>query len=207
MRKSCSLVRLAIGQQKPGHVEIASKKVMKSVALHSCHVVIVIVMTTSCLCKLLSVFESMSSMDDFNPVSGIHLVNASSNVDIASISGLSVCARFDYKRLMHEKTVMLILETSSWRLLTLMAGYQVSFVNFGTTDQYGSSPGWIMQERDSGSFLMWSANRWHHFCLSYTAETSHIVLIKVWDWYQLMGLFMCSTKSCTSNTNIATHIV
>ena len=64
-------------------------------------------------------------------------------------------------------------------LVFIILGYEFSFFAMGNVDATQQSPSWIMQEIGAKDFLMWSTNRWHQFCVSYTKNTQWVTLVKV----------------------------
>ena len=104
-------------------------------------------------------------------VTGEHAGLVSNGLTTQNISnfdkGITICTRFNYKQL----------STQSWiftqgALSWIFAGYQESFLMFGNIN-------WILKDPKTQSFRMWITNRWHHICLSYDRNTSHISLMKV----------------------------
>ncbi len=126
------------------------------------------------------VFKSTLPVGNVQSMSGLQLMTDKDNVDLNRKFGFSLCARFNFKRLLLSKsTIVRIGTVSDWHLAFVFPGYQSSFIAFGNWDEYGSTPGWILQEKGSSDFMLWSTNRWHHICLSYKTSTSHITLVKV----------------------------
>ncbi len=136
-----------------------------------------------CDCKMMKMYESTSSLSDPRPISGLKLANVSDNVDVTGLPGFTICGRFNFKRLMHGQTRMFQIESvepgKSWRMMFFLIGYERSFFSFGTKDETGSSPSWIMKEVGREDFMIWSTNRWHQICIAFQLRTNHITLIKV----------------------------
>ena len=112
----------------------------------------------------LIVYKSNEPLQSITPFSGItafeNTVKKSTNFE----RGISICVRFNYQKLTSESWVFV-----RPHLTRLFAGYAESFLFFGGKN-------WIVKE-------VWVPNTWHHICLSYDRETSHLSLIKVsYSW-------------------------
>ncbi len=129
----------------------------------------------------IKVYESTLPLRDEDSLSGLRLKTKDTNIDIADLSGISICAVFNFKRLLLTSSKLMTIQSPDqvWSLFNFMIGYEFSFFNFGNSDAFGSSTSWIMRLQFKETFIMWSTNRWHHICVSYTKSTSHISLIMV----------------------------
>ena len=67
-------------------------------------------------------------------------------------------------------------QTGSKSIIEMNAAYDMTFFWFGSMN-------WIVRDMNRESFLAWSTNRWHAFCVSYDRMKSHITLIKVSTYY------------------------
>ncbi len=143
---------------------------------------VIFAIVTSGLADQIKVYQSTASLNDTRPLSGLHLVNDKPGVDLTKQPGFSICGRFNFKRFTGKQTVLFRIEGQEWSLFRLLVGYKITFFAFGNTDAYGSSPSWAIREidkRGQSHLRIWYPNRWHHVCLSYQREGSHLSLIKV----------------------------
>ena len=151
--------------------------------------------------KEAKVFESTSPLDDTVSQSGFW-PKSERKVRLWTLPGVSICSRFNYKRLMRwQSQLMQIGPWPDWWMMFLFIGYRATFVGFGNVgklfwimsfseididvmdcnhiDSFGGIPSWVIMEKNTEEFMLWSANRWHHICLSYKASTSRIMVVKV----------------------------
>ncbi len=142
---------------------------------------LILSLATLTIQKQVKVYESTSPLYATKVLSGLQLSNPNLDVDIGKMPGISYCIRFNYKRLMHSKSRLAGVQSKdwSWSLLQFLVGYWYSFTAFGTYDELRGIPGWIQQVVGAKNFLMWSANRWHHICVSFAKKDNHIMFIKV----------------------------
>ena len=128
--------------------------------------------------KLKTFFESISAVGTNQVLSGLQFAG---NVQQQKLTDLSICGRFQYKTLAGARSrFMFIQSPTDWSLFKLGVGYKSSFVGFGNHDSHGSMPSFILQDVNSESYMIWSTNRWHHFCLSFRMSSSHLKVVKVW---------------------------
>ena len=87
----------------------------------------------------------------------------------ALTKGITICASFN---------LQMIDDFESWILsvdgltIALKTAYE-------ETGFFFSGMGWIVKDLQTNSFQLWAPNKWHHFCLSFDKNSSHIRLIKV----------------------------
>ena len=130
--------------------------------------------------RTISLFESTAPVSDNQVLSGLSLISDNVNVKLSEKPGFSLCARFNFKRLLKGKSMIVRIGTvEDWFLTFLFPGYHASFTAFGNWDENRSAPGWILQEKSADTFMLWSTNQWHHICMSYMTSTSHITYVKV----------------------------
>ncbi len=139
---------------------------------------------TLALAKPLKVYQSTAPLSNDKVLSGLTLLPPEgSNFILKDMPGITICCRFNFKRLVFLKSFVMMIQPpgnpAPWELAFFFAGYQMSFMGFGNSDSRGSVPSWIMKDKEEEDFLTWTANRWHHICYAYTATTSWIQLIKV----------------------------
>ena len=121
----------------------------------------------------ITAYHSMEALNATNPLAGL-------TFDVSSVSkatnftkGITFCIRFNFKLLSRESTIFATnMPTDDSVRLLLSAGYHWSLLYFGGLN-------WILKESVSGSFELWSTNRWHSICLGFDKLTSRITLIKV----------------------------
>lgn len=141
---------------------------------------LVLVVTIKHVFAGLSAYKSTLSITDPNPDAGLRLVRNATKKETDFTDGLAFCGRFNYRRL---STDSVLFQFESMNLWTWM-GYDQTFLFFS---QYN----WIVRDVHKNSFSIWTAQRWHHICLSFDRNTSHLLFIKVgWDllhsWFDLV---------------------
>ena len=112
-------------------------------------------------------------------VSGLHFLNDySSKVDDHN---LSACVRINYKRF-KSYTGATILHFGDIALarpfVNLAAGYPWTFPDLGIYLKEKGYDNWILRELPD-NFIVWTTNKWHHVCLSYSKVNSRIIVVKV----------------------------
>lgn len=112
-------------------------------------------------------------------VSGLHFLNDhSSKVDGHN---LSACVRINYKRF-KSYTGATILHfgdiTLARPFVNLAAGYPWTFPDLGIYLKEKGYDNWILRELPD-NFIVWTTNKWHHVCLSYSKVNSRIIVVKV----------------------------
>jgi hypothetical protein len=87
----------------------------------------------------------------------------------ALTKGITICASFN---------LQMIDDFESWILSVdgLTIGLKTAYQETGF---FFSGMGWIVKDLQTNSFQLWAPNKWHHFCLSFDKNSSHIRLIKV----------------------------
>ena len=101
--------------------------------------------------------------------SGLKL-NSSSVEKSNFTQGISICGRFNYRRIAGSNQLIQI-ETPGAFMWSFM-GYQGSFMQFGYIN-------WVIKEVPSNNFRLWSTNRWHQICWSFNRQTSFLMFVKV----------------------------
>ena len=126
------------------------------------------------------ILESTSPLLDENILTGFHL-KSFTLIKISNQPGFSFCGRFNFRRIIKFKTRLIRIQTNDWRLFFFNVSPGNSFAAFGNIDKYGSSPSWVMAEKTSRgiNFDMWSIQRWHAVCFSYSTRFSHVTITKV----------------------------
>ena len=94
---------------------------------------------------------------------------------------LSACVRINYKRF-KSYTGATILHFGDIALarpfVNLAAGYPWTFPDLGIYLKEKGYDNWILRELPD-NFIVWTTNKWHHVCLSYSKVNSRIIVVKV----------------------------
>ena len=116
-------------------------------------------------------------------LSGLKYVHSGQN--LISTNSLTVCGRFNYKRLGGESVIFDLDKNLAVSFLWLTMGYPYTWVNFGNfeTDHIASTS-YILKDPKTDEFSIWYTNKWHHICFAYDAKTSHIAFVKVSYFFQ-----------------------
>ena len=128
----------------------------------------------------LKVFHSTLPMSRNTGVSGLKYINENNN-DINFDSGLTVCARFNYKKLGGNAWLFDFDKSNdSKSFLWFRIMYPATWFGFGRFgDGTGYYSSWALQDPKTKNYNIWYTNRWHHVCIAYDAKKSHIAVIKV----------------------------
>ncbi len=128
------------------------------------------------------VMSSNQTMDH-DKEAGMSLASGSAlnGLDIDNLSGLSICLRFNLRRLINESGWLVEWQSPDmdWSLFKVAVGYRKSTVAFGNNDTFGSMPSWIIRVQGEEGFNIWSTNKWHHLCFSFRASDKKVTFIKV----------------------------
>ncbi len=128
----------------------------------------------------ISVIQSTTPLTDKNNLSGFQLKEASSQViNVQRLQGFSICGRFNFQRIVSGKTRLFRILSNDWHMFFFNINYDETFASFGNADEFGSSPSWICAEKTNANFVMWSTQRWHAVCFSFSARSSHVTITKV----------------------------
>ena len=127
----------------------------------------VVIMINSCLS--LKIYHSIASESE---ISGIKFINPNQNVTFTN--SLTVCGRFNYKKLGAESVIF---DSIIW----LQMRYHLSFLFFGDWREKNNPifASYILQNPNTQDFRIWYPNKWHHLCLAYDSQTNHITLVMV----------------------------
>ncbi len=144
----------------------------------------VVFVGNNCFASDIKVYTSTAPLNDEQVLSGLLLQDNTSNIELTQLPGLSICVRFNFKRLLDSKSVLYRIESGeleqqSWKFANFVIGYSASSIGFGK-DHIGSVPSWIITEKDNhDDFSLWSPNKWHHVCMSYERFDSYISVVMV----------------------------
>ena len=107
-----------------------------------------------------------------------------SSLNLMSTNSLTVCGRFNYKRLGGESVIFDLDKNLAVSFLWLTMGYPYTWVNFGNFDaDHIASTSYILKDLKTDDFNIWYTNKWHHICFAYDTKTSHIAFVKVHSIY------------------------
>ena len=128
----------------------------------------------------LKIYHSTLSVSSNSGLSGLKYINAQ-NVDIDFNEGITICARFNYKKL-GEKAWLFDLDRKGKGkpFLWFRIMYPNTWFGFGRYDKgRGYYSSWVLKDPKTQNYNIWFANRWHHVCIAFDAKRSHIAVIKV----------------------------
>ena len=111
-------------------------------------------------------------------LSGLKYIH--SNQNVMSTNSLTVCGRFNYKRLGTKSVIFDLDNNLATSYLSLSMGYPYSFINFGNYDEnHIATTSNLLTNPKTDEFIIWYINKWHHICFAHNSITSHIAFIKV----------------------------
>ena len=122
--------------------------------------------------QALVAYKSLEPINATEPLAGLKLQKDSIEKSSNFSKGITICCRFNFKILSRSKVFWIKSGSSEGPTITSEAGYAESFLFFWNMN-------WIMKEAESQKFQIWNTNRWHHICLSFNKNTSHITFVKV----------------------------
>lgn len=112
-------------------------------------------------------------------VSGLHFVPG--HLLKVYDHSLSACVRINYKRF-KSYTGATILHFGDLNLarpfVNLAAGYPWTFPDLGLYLKEKGYDNWILRELPE-NYIVWTTNKWHHVCLSYSKVNSSVIVVKV----------------------------
>ncbi len=126
--------------------------------------------------ETLKVYRSSEPIESLRPLAGLQLDTSKTSVTITK--GLTLCVRLNY-RLLAENSKLFIIESPEWGLMWFKVNYRASFFGFGTGTGVNTKSNWIIKDLEKNRFMIWMANNWHHVCIAYDKQSSHIALVKV----------------------------
>jgi hypothetical protein len=119
--------------------------------------------------QALVAYKSLEPINATEPLAGLKLQKDSIEESSNFSQGITICCRFNFKILSRSKVFWI---KSGDLTIASEAGYTESFLFFWNMN-------WIMKEFESQKFRIWNTNRWHHICLSFNKNTSHVTFVKV----------------------------
>ena len=116
-------------------------------------------------------FQSLNHVDvnlkpQFLIKSGYDIVPSPST---ALTKGMTICTSFNLQMIDDYESYILSIDG-------LTIGLKTAYEETGL---FFSGMGWIVKDLQTNGFQLWAPNKWHHFCLSFDKNSSHIRLIKV----------------------------
>ena len=107
--------------------------------------------------------------NDTNWDSGIKFLKDSIVKQSNFTKGITICTSFNFQTIDDYESWILSVDGLT---IALKTAYE-------ETGLFFSGMGWIVKDLQTNSFQLWAPNKWHHFCLSFDKNSSHIRLIKV----------------------------
>ena len=128
---------------------------------------LILIMINNCLS--LKIYHSIGSESG---ISGLKFINPNQNV--ASTNSLTVCGRFNYKKLGAESVIF---DNIIW----LQMRYPLTFIYFGDWREKNNPvyANYIVQNPNTQDFSVWYTNKWHHLCMAYDSKTNYITFVMV----------------------------
>ena len=128
-------------------------------------------------CLSLKIYKSNVPIESKSGLSGLKYIHSKENVIFTN--SLTVCGRFNYKRI-GEKAVMFDIDKNlATSFLFFGMDYPNTFLNFGNFDKnHTAMSSYILNDPKTEEFIIWHTNKWHHLCFGYNSITNHIVIVK-----------------------------
>ena len=128
-------------------------------------------------CLSLKIYHSNLSIDSESGLSGLNYINTKENAILTN--SLTVCGRFNYKRLGKKSIMFDIDKNLATSFLFYRMDYPNTFLNFGNFDKnHTAMSSYILNDPKTEEFSIWYTNKWHHVCFGYNSKTNHVVFIK-----------------------------
>ena len=128
-------------------------------------------------CLSLKIYRSNLSIGK-SGLSGLKYIH--SNQNVMSTNSLTVCGRFNYKRLGTKSVIFDLDNNLATSYLSLSMGYPYSFINFGNYDEnHIATTSNLLTNPKTDEFIIWYINKWHHICFSYSKSNSFVSFVKV----------------------------
>ena len=136
-----------------------------------------LVLTLIGTCLSLKIYKSNVPIDGNSGLSGLKYLHSKENVVFTN--SLTVCGRFNFKRLGGKSIMFDIDKNLATSFLFLPMNYPNTFVNFGNFDKdHIAMSSYILNDPKTEEFSIWYTNKWHHVCFGYNSKTNHVVFIK-----------------------------
>ena len=131
--------------------------------------------------QALVAYQSTLTLNATKPDAGLKLIKKSIKKDTNFEKGITICVRFNFLALFGWDSIVFTHDNglaTDWDSLSAEwmfganAGYKRTFFVFGSMN-------WIVKDVELDTFLLWSTNRWHSFCVAFDRRNSYITLVKV----------------------------
>ena len=129
--------------------------------------------------QALVTYKSTLPLNATAPNAGLKLIKESIKKDTNFEKGITICIRFNFLSLVwsplftHDVGLAPDWDTLyAQSMFYVRVGYKKTFFVIGTMS-------WIVKDAKSGTFLLWSTNRWHSICVAFDRTNSHITFVKV----------------------------
>ena len=129
--------------------------------------------------QALVTYKSTLPLNATAPNAGLKLIKESIKRDTNFEKGITICIRFNFLALVSSplftRDVGLATDWQTFNAqstFSAWADYKKTYFAFGTIF-------WIVNDAKSGTFLLWSTNRWHSICVAFDRTNSHITFVKV----------------------------
>ena len=115
-------------------------------------------------------------------LSGLYFLNNQNQANFSQSFGL--CLRFNYKKLGkssdYEKPRIIYIPNTCCKrnFMALTAEYPGTWFSLGNYGKPNAYSTWVLFEPPD-NFDIWSANKWHHLCITFEKSTSSVKLVKV----------------------------
>ena len=130
----------------------------------------------------LKMFSSKDNDDEENVISGLRFKSKQDEKRPVLSNSLTVCIRFKIKRLGTWRNLASIFQIGNEKFFFFwfLAQYPESWMGLGNSNHEKESVmGRILYDPKRKDYPMWKLYTWHHICMSYSKESSHISFVKV----------------------------
>ena len=129
----------------------------------------------------LKMFKSNDNDNWENVISGLHYKSKEGEKWPTLSNSLTVCIRFNIKRLgVPGKPALFLIGNKRLPFFQLFAQYPQSWLVLGNTNNGNEFSSWrMLYDPKRKSYPMWRLYKWHHVCMSYSKKSSHISFVQV----------------------------
>ena len=131
-------------------------------------------------CKGLKIYKSTIPIETDGGVSGLQYLNSGNNPNTFK-DEFTICLRFNFKRLGPNARILSVDSpfSSQKDYVWLIANYPNTWFGVGHMGHDENTySNWVLLDPNYKTNL-WIANKWHHFCLSFSRSKSNIIAVLV----------------------------
>ena len=129
----------------------------------------------------LKMFKSNDNDNGENVISGLHYKSKQDEKWPALSNSLTVCIRFNIKRLgVYGNPALFLIGNTKLPFFQLFAHYPQSWLVLGNINNGNEFSFWrMLYDPKRKSYPMWRLYKWNHVCMSYSKKSSHISFVQV----------------------------